>query len=113
MTDIGTTPRKAMGQSSGSRIIGVAMLVDERLYSLPRPNRHGNVIMHMALAGEDKGAISAAEQGFITDIGRFVGRREAMQIAKAAGQIRTTRVVDGITRTHEPVSDELYSEDLW
>lgn len=43
-----------------------------------------------------------SEQGFVTNKGRFVDRREAMHIAEAADQI--------ISFTK---SDELYSEDLY
>lgn len=42
-------------------------------------------------------------QGFITNVGRFVGRVEALAIAKAAGQT--------ILKHGNP--DVLYSEDLW
>ena len=96
------------------RIIGVAMLTERnKLYWLPRPNRHGDVISLMTRAGQTVGAIAKSQQGFVSERALFFTRRQAMQIAKAAGQIRTTRVVDGVKRTHEPVSDELYSEDLW
>lgn len=43
------------------------------------------------------------EQGFITNLGRFVGRREAWNIAEKNGQIRE-RV---------GVHSELYSENLY
>ena len=43
------------------------------------------------------------EQGFITNKGRFVDRKEALEIAKANNQIR--HKTGG--------SDELYSEDLY
>lgn len=44
------------------------------------------------------------EQGFITNLGRFVDRKEALQIAKANNQIRNDL-------GYEP--DELYSEMLY
>ena len=42
------------------------------------------------------------EQGFVTNKGRFVDRREAMLIAREANQL-----------IGETFSDELYSEDLY
>ena len=44
-------------------------------------------------------------QGFMTSMGRFVDRREALQLATAAGQL------EGRTK-HHPL-DQLMSEDLW
>lgn len=48
-------------------------------------------------------AIAAAEQGFWTDRDRFVDRKEACELARAAGQIRTKHGPEGV----------LFSEDLW
>lgn len=43
-----------------------------------------------------------SEQGFYTNLGRFVGREEAMLIAREAGQVISNSTFD-----------ELYSEDLY
>lgn len=45
------------------------------------------------------------EQGFLTNKGRFVGRKEAMKIAKEQGQI--------IRLSGSPNSNILFSEDLY
>lgn len=45
------------------------------------------------------------EQGFLTNKGRFVGRKEAMKIAKAQNQV--------IRLSGSPNSDILFSEDLY
>lgn len=45
------------------------------------------------------------EQGFLTNKGRFVGRNEAMKIAKAQNQV--------IRLSGSPNSDMLFSEDLY
>lgn len=45
------------------------------------------------------------EQGFLTNKGRFVGRKEAMKIAKAQNQV--------ICLSGSPNSDILFSEDLY
>lgn len=48
--------------------------------------------------------VNEVEQGFITNFGRFVNRKEALEIAKANNQIR-------FDIGYEP--DELYSEMLY
>ena len=45
------------------------------------------------------------EQGFLTNKGRFVGREDAMRIAKEQGQI--------IRLSGSPNADILFSEDLY
>lgn len=52
---------------------------------------------------EDK-ELKELEQGFITNFGRFVDRKEALKIARANNQIR-------YSIGYEP--DELYSEMLY
>ena len=45
------------------------------------------------------------EQGFLTNKGRFIGRIEAMEIAKEQGQV--------IRLSGSPNADILFSEDLY
>lgn len=72
-----------------------------RVWSLPRPARHGDVLH--AVYNEVGGPVGERyEQGFTTDDGRFVGRREAFLIATAAQQI----VCDDAHHI-------LFTEDLW
>lgn len=73
---------------------------DGRVWTLPRPARHGDVVN--AVYDETGGySIRDFEQGFTTDAGRFVTRAEAFVIAADAGQI--------------PKEDAhiLFTEDLW
>lgn len=68
-----------------------------KVFSLERPYRHPDIWLHM-----DSEGYSPSTQGFILENGEFVDRREAMRVAKRAGQlIRDTGL------------DELYTEDLW
>lgn len=84
------------------RIIRAAIMGDHgRPWHLPQPRRHHDVIAYMANQGVETPIVG--EQGFITNNGRFVGRKEALAIATAAGQI--------ITKHGNP--DELFSEDVW
>lgn len=83
-------------------ITGVAVMYAGRLYTLPRPNRHHDVIRSIpgGVKGPDK-------QGFVLEDGTFLGRREAMALAESNGQLRR---IPGKEFYQGP---ELYSEDLW
>jgi hypothetical protein len=71
--------------------------------SVERPGRHHHVAWwlgaHEVLGDEQR------DQGFITNTGRFVDRKEGCIIARAAGQL------EGRTKTGG--ENTLYSEDLW
>ena len=81
-------------------IVGVAIKFKGKLYTLPRPNRHHNVIK--MIVEETHGPVHENEQGFVTDVGRFLTREEAVRYAIASGQLPT------IFRR-----ERLFSEDLW
>lgn len=83
-------------------ITGVAVRHGDKVYSLPPPNRHHNILHSLKpkYAGE-------YEEGFIDDTGKFVSRLDAMKIAENNGQL-----------TRRPGKEfyqgpELYSEDIW
>lgn len=71
------------------------------VYVVLRPGRHHHIIRDMHARGLS--AKATREQGFVTTTGRFVDRREAAAIAKAAGQIKEKTGPD----------DVLFSEDVW
>ncbi len=72
------------------------------VYSLPRPNRHHNIIYDLVYV---KGFTPpcSGEQGFIDTMGSFLTRKEALSIAQSAKQIKNGKIIGG----------ELTSEDLW
>lgn len=84
-------------------IKGVAIMYEGVLHQLPRPNRHHHVIRAIAklngvgIDGEDV-------QGFVTNTGRFVDRKEGLAIALAAGQVLDPNNIR---------AKQLFSEDLW
>lgn len=86
---------------SNERIISVAISAFGIVASLPAPARHGDVLRKLwdfnqtVVVGEDR-------QGFLTNTGRYVNRRDAAVIALAAGQL---------DKLYAP--PDLYSEDLW
>lgn len=70
--------------------------------------RHYDQFMHKQLDALEKNykyPLLNWEQGFLTNKGRFVGRKEAMKIAKAQNQV--------IRLSGSPDSDILFSEDLY
>jgi len=83
-------------------IIGVAIVYAGKLYTLPKPNRHHDVIRAMSggVKGPDK-------QGFIDQNGRFLNRKEAMIHAEETGQLKRKPGKEFYK------GEELYSEDLW
>lgn len=78
-------------------IIAAALKEGDKVYSLPPPHRHHT------LAHSWPGTFKQSKQGFITSTGRFVDRKEAWIIARAANQVGD--------RTH--VKGTLFTEDLW
>lgn len=70
--------------------------------------RHYDPFMHKQLDELEKNykyPLLDWKQGFLTNKGRFVGRKEAMKIAKAQNQV--------IRLSGSPNSDILFSEDLY
>lgn len=74
------------------------------VYSVEQPGRHHHCIWAMAIFGEAD-AETTTDQGFITTHGRYVDRKLACRIARAAGQL------DGREKTNPTYL--LFSEDLW
>jgi hypothetical protein len=87
-------------------ITHVAIKYDGKIYSLPAPNRHHNVI-RMIAEENGVGIIGPDVQGFLDDKGNFLDRHNGYIYAQANGQLK---------RMPGPQfyqGDDLYSEDLW
>lgn len=83
------------------RIVAAAVRADIVTLSVPSPGRHHHVLHAMARLGM---AVTGPEaQGFITNRGRFVDRKEGLWIAQKADQIKEKQGNPNI----------LFSEDLW
>ena len=79
---------------------------DNHVFTLPQPAKHNHLIDHIISTsnGEVKRVGYGYKQGFITTRdNRFVDRKEACIIARAAGQIEGKS--SAVTL--------LYSEDIW
>jgi hypothetical protein len=83
-------------------IVAAAMIYKGNLATLPPPNRHSDIIHAIGIKVPETEWPISGLGGFLTSSQRFVDRREAMRIAKAAGQA---------TAANE--ADPLYTEDLW
>lgn len=83
-------------------IVAAAILHEDRVYWLPAPARHHDVVRFMA-EKFGLGPEAMREQGFIDSDGRWLRRKPACIIAKRAGQIRNKTF---------PL-DTLFSEDMW
>ena len=83
------------------QITHVAVVFNYIIYSLPRPNRHHHVIRSIG------GCCGGTKQGFLTDDGEYISRRDAFILAKENGQL--TR----LEGEQYYQGNELFSEDLW
>lgn len=97
--------------SGGERIVSVAVLYrtpagGDVVAMLRAPARHGDVLHAVFFLGGHKVVQHEVDQGFLTDTGRFVDRKEGWDIAKAAGQLLGRAPTD-----HQ--GGTLYSEDVW
>jgi len=82
-------------------ITGVAIKKDGAVYSLPKPNRHRDVIRMMV--HEYEVSPHSGEEGFIDNFGDFYLRKPAKLIAILNNQLIARACND----------EELFSEDLW
>ena len=84
-------------------ITHVAIKIKDKIWSLPKPNRHNHIIMQIYLEtncqlDEDN------QQGFLDNESNFLTREEALLHAQDCNQILSDKPLWG---------DELYSENLW
>lgn len=75
---------------------------DGKIWSLPRPARHHDVIRLIRESG-CKLPVGGDRQGFVLSNGKFARRKPALTIAIRSGQFLNGRVIGGV----------LTSEDLW
>lgn len=83
-------------------ITHVAIIFNDKMWSLPRPNRHHHVIHQIHL---DTDATDIyGDQGFLDHDGNFLDRPTALTHAISCNQLLTNR----------PIHDDwLYSENVW
>lgn len=84
-----------------STIAGVAAIANGCLISLPRPYRHHHVL---AVFYHRYNKALENIQGFVTDTGEFLDRKQALLLAEKSGQLLAEEPIYG---------GQLYSENLW
>lgn len=84
----------------------VAIRIGEAVFSLPRPNRHHNVMWWLHTLGISAGLMH--DSGFVLSDGTYADRKRAMEVAKAAGQL-----IQREGQTVPIAPPNLFSEDLW
>lgn len=89
--------------TSNKAITHVAIIFCGKVWSLPAPNRHHNVI-RMIATKLNITHIDAHHEGFLDSQGNYLTRKHALKVAKDVGQLLNDVDVIG---------DELYSENLW
>ena len=88
------------------RIARVAIRVNGEVLAKDPPHRHFHIQNEVVPRSRAEGwTITDYEEGFTTDGGRFVGRKEAWGIAEAAGQI--------LYPDASYAKSLLFSENLW
>lgn len=83
-----------------------AIRIGEAVFSLPRPNRHHNVMWWLHTLGISAGLMH--DSGFVLSDGTYADRKRALTVATEAGQLIQR---EGQTVPISPPN--LYSEDLW
>lgn len=90
-------------------ITHVAIRFQDRIWSLPKPNRHHHVIR---LIADETGVTSVDayldDQGFLDDQGNYLTREEAFAHAAKAGQL-----VELMKPENRRNLALLFSEDVW
>jgi len=81
-------------------ITHVAIIIDDVIFALPKPNRHQNIFLY--LYERDVIVTKIPEQGFLDENNKFLTRTEARDYAIECGQITKSN--------HE---SKLNSNDLW
>lgn len=88
------------------KITHVAIRFRGTVYSLAAPNRHHDVIQHIAdVTGAETVTSMGEDQGFLDDEGTYWTRRQALEIA-----VRENQLKDGALG---PRLGRLFSEDVW
>ncbi len=101
----GVVAKRAEEETRDPLITHVAIRFQGKVWSLPPPNRHHDVIrLIVRETGVKHVDARDDDQGFLIDGGDFCRRAPALRIAKECGQLKPGR---------SGVSGKLYSEDVW
>lgn len=86
------------------KLTHVALRFQDKIYSLPAPNRHHHIFGMIAQeTGLSHIDVTQDDQGFLDEGGRFLNRKKALVNALIHIQIKNGKLIGSI----------LTSEDLW
>lgn len=86
-------------------VVAAAILdIDGKLWTLPSPNRHHDIISFMRQSGYTGPVNKPDQQGFLLSNGIFCRRKPALKVAKEANQLKNGKSIS---------SSMLFSEDVW
>lgn len=87
-------------------VASAIMDLEGTAWAVMRPGRHFHCIRHMAEhnAAEQSIKGNTRNQGFMTNTNRYIGRKEARELAFANGQAKEEDIQS---------PNEIFSEDLW
>lgn len=87
------------------KITHVAIKFEGNVYSLPAPNRHHDVILHIIQVLKIETVNSYGEnQGFLDENGQYLNRRQALYSAQVNNQLKPGVQIK---------AGQLFSEDIW
>ena len=90
---------------SRPRITHVAIRFQGKVWSLPAPNRHHDVILHIVeQTGVESVDACDDDQGFLDESGQYLRRSAALVSARLNGQLKDPAQVR---------CNMLFSEDVW
>ena len=84
------------------RIKAAAIRIGHKVWSLDPPARHDAVMRHVFKETGEPVRFDPQGQGFVTECGRFLNRRQAEVVARRSGRLEG-----------ELIGSVLTSEDLW
>ena len=94
-----------VGENVPLPITDVAIRFHGAIYSLPKPNRHHDVIRKIVEATDVRYVDAHDEdQGFLDESGKYLTRKQGLRVASLNNQMRPE---------HPIWHNELYSENLW
>lgn len=98
------------------KIVAAAIKYYGVVLSVPRPQRHGDILNWLAASGlQHSGETADRVHGFLLSDGTFVDRYEGFNVAVAAGQYRTdlAKGREYGSGPHTKQKGILFSEDVW
>ena len=98
-------------------IVAAAIRINHLVCSMAQPARHHDILRQIAglydPAERPPHSYEAETQGFITDKGVFLPRRDALRHCVECGQGLPRREKLLLTKPNSYQGQELFSEDLW